>query len=339
MTRMLVAPEAVDFTSPGRRDYHVGLEHPTLWGSYRIPVTVAVGPNAKPGRGLVAIGSTHGDEYEGPVAIKHLLGEIRTQDVMGRIILIPVLNVVAFKAGLRDTPDDGVNLNRAFPGQATGSITYRIADFVSRFVFPQVHVVLDLHAGGEVARFAPLTSMHGVSDPTQKRAMEETARGFGTRFTLIYQNETPGLLTSEAERLGKITLGGEFGWGRAVQAEGVSMAKQGVLAAAVGHEQLAGPKRPHRHYAAPDQLLVDSSGPDCSLTAPHDGFFEPCVAQGEPVRKGQRLAYLHDFNRLDDKPIEIPSPHDGYALCLAWNARVMGGQVIAQVARSVPWSS
>jgi len=339
MTRILVAPDAVDFDTPGRRDYHVGLEHPTLWGSYRIPVTVLVGPGAKPGRGLVAIGSTHGDEYEGPVALKHLLGEIRIQDVVGRIILIPVLNVVAFKAGLRDTPDDGVNLNRAFPGQAKGSITYRIADFVTRSIFPQVHVVLDLHAGGEVARFAPLTSMHGVTDPEQRRAMEETARGFGTRFTLIYQNETPGLLTSQAEKLGKITLGGEFGWGRAVQAEGVSMAKQGVLAAAIGHEQLAGPKRPQRHYAGRDQLLVDSSGPECSLTAPQDGFFEPCVAQGEQVRAGQRLAFLHDWNRLDDQPIELAAPHDGYALCLAWNARVLGGQVIAQVARTVSWSS
>src|SRR5258708_17511466 len=186
MTRMLVAPEAVDFDTPGRRDYHVGLEHPTLWGSYRIPVTVLVGPRAKPGRGLVAIGSTHGDEYEGPVALKHLLREVRIEEVVGRIILIPVLNVVAFKAGLRDTPDDGVNLNRAFPGEAKGSITYRIADFVNRCVFPHVHVVLDLHAGGEVARFAPLTSMHGVPDPELRRAMGGTARGFGTPFPLIY---------------------------------------------------------------------------------------------------------------------------------------------------------
>ena len=38
---------------------------------------------------------------------------------------------------------------------------------------------------------------------------------------MIYQNVTPGLLPSEAERLGKITVGTELGWGRAVQAEGV----------------------------------------------------------------------------------------------------------------------
>ena len=158
MARIAVSPEGLDFETRGRRDYYVGLEHPTLWGVYRIPVTVFVGPRAAPGRGVVAIGSTHGDEYEGPAAIKHLLHELREEEVLGRIILIPVLNVVAFNAGRRDTPDDGVNLNRAFPGRADGTITSRIADFVTRVVFPQVHVVLDLHAGGEVARFSPLSS-------------------------------------------------------------------------------------------------------------------------------------------------------------------------------------
>ena len=176
MARIVLPPEGLDFETRGRRDYYVGLEHPTLWGVYRIPVTVIVGPNAAPGRGVVAIGSTHGDEYEGPVAIKHLLHELREEDVLGRIILIPVLNAVAFNAGRRDTPDDGVNLNRAFPGRADGSITQRIADLVTRFVFPKVHVVLDLHAGGEVARFVPLTSMHEISDARQRKASDSFQR-------------------------------------------------------------------------------------------------------------------------------------------------------------------
>jgi predicted deacylase len=339
MARIVLPPEGLDFVTRGRRDYYVGLEHPTLWGVYRIPVTVMVGPEAAPGRGVVAIGSTHGDEYEGPVALKHLLHDMRDDEVLGRIILIPVLNAVAFSAGRRDTPDDGINLNRAFPGRADGTITQRIADFVTRFIFPQVHVVLDLHAGGEVARFAPLTSLHEISDPRQRRAMEETARGFGTRFVLIYQNATPGLLTSAAEKLGKITLGGEFGFGRSLQAEGVSMARQGVLSAAVRHGQLKGPAPQNRHHAASDQILVDSSSPGSSILAPFDGHFEPCFAAGQHVQKEQRIAFLHDFGRIDEPPAAIAAPHEGYLLSMAWNARVAGGQTIGVVAKAVPWCS
>jgi len=333
MTRLAVKPEQVDFESRGRRDYVVTLEHPTLWGSYLIPVTVMVGPQAKAGRGLVATGSTHGNEYEGPVALKHLAREICTEDVLGRIVLIPVLNAVAFKAGRRDSPDDGVNLNRAFPGDAKGTITSRIADFVTRFVFPQVHVVLDLHAGGQVSRFSSQVGMHEVADPTQKREMLETSRLFGTRFLVYYQNQTPGLLTSHAETLGKVALGGEFGWGEAVQADGVSMCRQGVLSAAVRHGQLRGPAPENRHLK--EQVIVDTSDPASSTLAAFDGHFEPIAPLGAKVARGERLGLLHDFVRIDEAPLEIVAPHDGYVTCQAWGARVFAGQVVSQLGRVV----
>jgi N-alpha-acetyl-L-2,4-diaminobutyrate deacetylase len=328
MNRLIVSADQLDFQSPGRRDYHLKLEHTTIWAHHLIPITVLVGPEAKPGRGLVAIGSTHGDELEGPVAIKHLFREIRLEDVTGRIILIPVINPMAFKANRRETPDDGVNFNRAFPGDAKGSVTARLADFVTRFIFPQVHVVLDIHAA----------NVHYMSDPAQRRAMEETARGFGTKFIMQYQNLTPGLLTGLAEDLGKISVGTEMGWGRAVQVAGVSMSKQGVLTAAVKQGQLRGDLPPNRHHPASEQLLVDTSHPASNHLAPFEGHFEPTVLLGQKVAAGQRVGWLHDFNKLDDPPLELLAPHEGYIICQAWGAKVIQGQVLTQVGRVVEWT-
>jgi N-alpha-acetyl-L-2,4-diaminobutyrate deacetylase len=338
MSRTIVSPEQLDFESPGRRDYHVKIEHTSIWGHHLIPVTVIVGPKTQPGQGLVAIGSTHGDEIEGPIAIKHLLREIRTEDVLGRILLIPVINPMAWKANRRETPDDGVNFNRAFPGNAKGSVTYRLADFVTRFIFPQVHVVLDIHAGGEVARFPATANVHYMKDPGQRKAMEETARGFGTKFIMQYQNTTPGLLTGLAEDLGKISVGTEMGWGRAAQAAGVSMSKQGVLTAAVKQGLLKGDLPPNRHYPASEQLLVDTSHPTSNHLAPFEGHFEPTVELGQKVATGQRVAWLHDFNRIDDPPLELLAPHDGYIICQAWGAKVQQGQVITQVGKVLDWA-
>src|SRR5207302_7391672 len=132
MSRTIVSAEQLDFDTPGRRDYYVKVEHTSIWAHHLIPVTAIVGKDAKPGKGLVAIGSTHGDELEGPVAVKHLLREIKTEDVTGRILLIPVINPMAFKANRRETPDDGVSFNRAFPGDAIGSVAYRLALWVVR---------------------------------------------------------------------------------------------------------------------------------------------------------------------------------------------------------------
>src|SRR5438874_10373954 len=116
----------LDWESPGRRLYHVPFTMDGAWGRVRVPVCVICGP--RPGPTIVAIGGTHGDEYEGPVGLKNLLNDLAfDQMISGRIIVIPVLNVPAFRAAQRESPFDGGNMNRAFPGDARGSITRRIA--------------------------------------------------------------------------------------------------------------------------------------------------------------------------------------------------------------------
>lgn len=339
MPRQICAPNDVDLESSGRRDYLVRFEHASLWGHHLMPVTVIVGAEAVAGRGLVAIGGTHGNEYEGPVAIKHLLAEINAAEVCGRLILVPTLNVMAFRAGQRDSPDDGLNLNRAFPGDAAGSVTSRVADFVSRLIFPHVHVVLDIHAGGRVARFPRCTSFHDVPNASQRRDIELTAREFGAPFAMIYQDETPGLLTSAAERLGKITVGAELGWGEAVSVEGVAMARRGIVSAAIRHGQFRGNVPPEIHCAVDEQVLVDASDPACSVLAAFDGHFEPTTLLGQAVEAGELLGWLHDFGRLDEAPMRLAAAHAGFVVCQAWEARVVQGQVIVQVARRIPWTA
>lgn len=335
--RSIVPAAAVDLQSPGRRDYYVRLEHPSIWGHYLVPLTVVVGPDAAPGQGLVAIGATHGNEYEGPVAIKRLLADLDVAAVRGRLVLIPVLNVSAFAAARRDTPEDGGNLNRAFPGDPRGSLTSRFAALISQQIFPHVHVVLDIHSGGRVARFPHLMSFHHLEDPEQRRRSERLARGFGAPFTMIYQNQTPGLLTSTAEALGKITLGAEVGWGAAVHADGVSMTMQGIRYAMSVEGIVATPPPALAHVPPADQVLADTSAPACSLLAPWDGIFEPLVQLGAFVTAGQVVAQLHDFQRLDEPPLVLRAPHAGPILCQAWEAEVKQGQVITQVGQVTAW--
>ncbi|MDZ4820276.1 MAG: succinylglutamate desuccinylase/aspartoacylase family protein [Planctomycetota bacterium] len=341
MTRTIVRPHQLDFDSPGRRDYFVALEHDSVWGSHLIPLTVFVGPKAQPGKGLVAFGSNHGNEYEGPVALKHLLGEIKIEDVVGRIILVPVLNVAAFRAGTREsTLDDGVNMNRAFVDgagrtPALGGITHRIAAFVRESIWPQVHIVIDLHSGGMVGQFGLCTSFHPLVDPVQSKLIEETARWFGVPFIAFYQNETPGLLPSEAERLGKITVGTELGWGAAVNPEGVRYARHGVKAAAINHGLLRGTIEPIGYHAAGTQRKVETVDQQCFTLAPFSGHFEPLHNCGDDIRKGETFALLHDFDRIDLEPVPIKAELDGILLVQAWGSVVLRGQTIAVVGREL----
>ncbi|HUY88250.1 MAG TPA: succinylglutamate desuccinylase/aspartoacylase family protein [Pirellulales bacterium] len=341
MTRRIVRPEKLDLDSPGRRDYWVALEHDSIWGDHLIPLTVFVGPQAKQGEGLVAFGSNHGNEYEGPVVLKHLVREIKLENVLGRLILIPVLNPAAFLAGTRESQaDDGVNLNRAFVEgagvtPALSGITHRIAAFVRQCIWPRVHVVIDLHSGGNVARFALCANYHHVDDPRLAEKIDETARWFGTPALMVYQNLTPGLLPSEAERLGKITVGTELGWGCAVNAEGVRYGRQGVLAAAIHNGQLAGTVEPIAHHKAGTQLRLEMVDRDCFTVAPFAGHYEPLVECGARVKRGQTIGLLHDFDHIDAEPWPAVAALDGVVLAQAWVSPIPRGQHIAVVARVI----
>jgi predicted deacylase len=275
------------------------------------------------------------------VAIKHLLHEIRAEDVRGRIILVPVLNPSAFFAGTRESADDGVNLNRAFIEGAgkvpsLSGITHRIAAFVREYIWPRVHVVLDLHSGGDVARFAMCASFHPLDDPEQTRRIEETARWFGTPLIMIYQNSTPGLLPSEAERLGKITVGTELGWGRAVQAEGVRFGKHGVMAAAIRHGQLRGSIERIGHHKAGTQVKVAMVDRECFVVAPFAGHYESVQECGSQVRRGDVIGWLHDFDHIDQDPWAVRAGVDGIVAAQAWVAPVLRGQHIAVVGHITP---
>lgn len=341
MERFIVRPAELDLDSPGRRDYFVALEHDSNWADHLIPLTVFVGPEAEPNKGLVAFGANHGNEYEGPVAIKNLLGEIKLEDVRGRIILVPVLNVAAFKSGTRSSiTEDNVNLNRAFVEgagvtPALAGITHRIANFVRHYIWPRTHVVIDLHSGAMVARFALCASFHHVSDPEQAKTIEETARWFGTPLVMAYQNQTPGLLPSEAERLGKITIGTELGWGEAVNPDGVRYGRQGVLAAAIHHGQLRGEIEPIGHHKDGTQHRVEMVDRECFTLTPFAGHYQPLIECGQQVKKGDVVGLLHDFNRIDTEPYPMRAGVDGILIAQAFAARVPQGQYTVIVGKVI----
>src|SRR3954471_10486294 len=139
--------QQIDWEGAGARFYHVPFTLDQTWGRVRVPLYVAC--SGRPRQTIVAIGGTHGDEYEGPVGLKNLIGDLDPDRLAaGRLIVIPVLNVPAFRAARRDSPLDGENMNRVFPGDAAAAIPQPIPRFVTDEVLPRADVVVDLHSGG-----------------------------------------------------------------------------------------------------------------------------------------------------------------------------------------------
>ena len=82
----------IDWDTPGGRYYHVPFTSDGTWGRIRVPLYIAC--SGQPGPTILAIGGTHGDEYEGPVGLKNLIQELDPKSIVkGRLIVVPVLNV------------------------------------------------------------------------------------------------------------------------------------------------------------------------------------------------------------------------------------------------------
>src|SRR5204862_2768109 len=131
------------------------------WANVMVPIT-----KISRGKGptVLVLAGNHGDEYQGQIAIMKLARELTPAMVTGRVILIPSLNFPAAKAGTRLSPLDGMNMNRAFPGQSEGPVTSQIAHYLTNVLFPLSDVVIDIHSGGRSMEFVPCSTMHLVAD-------------------------------------------------------------------------------------------------------------------------------------------------------------------------------
>jgi predicted deacylase len=325
----------IDWDHAGARLYHVPFTLDHTWGRVRVPVYVACSP--QPGPTVVAIGGTHGDEYEGPVGLKNLIRELDPARLAsGRLIVIPVLNVPAFRAARRDSPLDGHNMNRVFPGDTSGTITQRIARFVTDEVLARADVVIDLHAGGAGFEIIRCMSFHQVPDPARYAEFRETALLFGTPFVMIYTGDMgTGLLTEEAEAMGKITIGSELGFGASTDLDGVGWAHHGMLNVMRRYGLLDESPLDLTPPGFDRQRVVSATDIDRYVTAPVSGISEPLVPIGAFVRQGQPVARIHDFERIDEPAVEIRADGDGYVMCRKFRAATDQGEVVMVIAAEV----
>src|SRR5262249_45167190 len=239
----------------------------------------------------------------------------------------------------RVSPLDGVNMNRAFPGKARGSISYRIAHFVKTKVFPLGRVVIDIHSGGKEGAFPICTSFHPIPDRAQQAETAAVARLFDTPFVFIYASSmASGLLTDEAEAEGKVTVGGEFGGGETTSREGVRHAYEGALNVLRHYGLLEGAVRKIRPAGSPAQRLVRADRLQHYVPCPPDGIWEPVVDLGCAVNEGDLIGRLHGFSDQGARALEIRSRQAGFIAMMHLSARPSKGQTLYVAADTVDWS-
>ena len=296
----------VDFDKSGIQHGFLKLPYSrdeSAWGSITIPITVVVndsGPTA------VLTGANHGDEYEGPVSLLDLAQSLRLEQVTGRIIIVPMMNYPAFKAGKRNSPIDNGNMNRVFPGKPDGTATEKIADYFQTVLLPMADYVLDVHSGGKTLEFVPFAAVHVLSDKVQQAKCVAAMEAFNAPYSMmLLEMDSTGMYDTAAENLGKVFVSTELGGGGTTTATTVTIAKRGVNNFLVHAGILTGESTVH------PSIRLDVPDARCYVTSESRGLVEPCIDLGTEVKEGDVLMRVHDINRTGQLPVDCHAGIDG----------------------------
>jgi predicted deacylase len=326
----------VDFAAAGKQIGHLGVPYSYNlggWASLHVPIAVVLGGS---GPTALVMAGNHGDEYPGQVAIMRLLRAIEPEQVRGRLILIPSLNMPAAKAATRLSPLDGKNLNRSFPGRADGSVTEMIAHYLTTVLFPLADIVIDIHTGGRSVDFVPCAHMHLVPAGPQRDAMLAGTEAWNSEFCFLYADIAgTGLLPVEAERQGKTVITTEMGGSETVHAPVHRLTQSGLRNVLVQLGVLQGEFVTRAGAGLAPPRWVQSLSRDDYRFAPESGIYENLVPLGENVAPGQPIGAIHFVERPDREPVLVTAASAGVLLATRAPSLVAQGDCVGCIAHDV----
>ena len=305
----------VDFDREGKYQGYLRLPHSVHRSAYGwIPIPVI---SIKNGTGPVVLlmGGNHGDEFEGQIALGELARSVDPGDISGQLIIIPMANYPAARAGLRTSPIDNGNLNRSFPGNPLGTPTEMIAHYIESELLSRSNYLLDIHSGGSSLLYRPTVMMTRSNDAAQHNRNLKLLSSFGFPFGLLFEGTGSGSYSSSAaHRQNVISITAEIGGAGTVDPVALTQLRKGIERY-LAHLGVVGSAESTSKTGTEVTRMYQIPSEEYYVYSRYEGLFEPAVAIGTEVTKGQLAGLIHN----PSLPLEIPrSIHfdlDGTVIC------------------------
>jgi uncharacterized protein len=262
---------------------------------------------------LTVIAGVHGCEYASMEGVRRWIRELEVRELRGRVRAVPVLNLPAFRARTPFVvPDDGKNLNRCFPGEATGTLADRLAYDAFTRLIQGSDAYIDAHCGDMVEALEPFALYE--AGPAESMA-HDLATAYGLPYVIrqVAGPDRPvsGTSSGAAAAAGIPAITAEAGGCGLVEEHAVAMHVSGLngVLASLGMTDAAGIATA-RGPAAQTQL-----GRFLWLRCRGAGWWSPTVAAGEAVVAGQVIGTV---GTLDGAHVleSIVAPADGVIIFL-----------------------
>ncbi len=326
-----------------------------------MPVGVINGSSSGPTLAVTAGLFAH--EYCGIEAASRLYQLIHPEDVSGRLVIVPVVNMPClqfrtpwFNLARSISPIDGMNINTLFPGDpgepeakavayrqsstASGDPSGWVTKVIAHRLFHDIILKSDYHVdlrGGDLDESHMAHTIFLRTGKEIDEKCEEMAKVFGLEYVLPgtprIGHTSKGTLIYEAVTRGIPSIISESGLGYRTQP-----LEEHVVLHVVGVSNLL----KHLHMVAgdptkpKDQRFLDMTWH--WIPVPVAGIFHATADQGDLVKRGQLLGRITDID--GSELCEILSPIDGIVHCMFPRRLVSPGEdvyTLLEIAGPTGW--
>jgi predicted deacylase len=270
----------------------------------------------------------HGIELNGPAAVRRLHERLTDAAIAGTVIVVPVVNQLAFDHRSYMTPGEydvmNPNLNRVWPGDESGSLQEQFAARLWELV-KDVDAAVDLHTG-------TADMLEHVRCRAEDPTAERLAKAFGTSFRLIdtpddtTETESGGTFRAAAAAAGIPVITAELSNSRQIAQDAVASGVDGIQN--LLREQAVLPSE--SELLAEQTVLQNDAAP---VTASESGLFEcrPDVNVGDTVDAGERLGAIYEPSSFEQQQV-VSATERGVIYSLARGSVVVKGERLAGIA-------
>ena len=280
---------------PGERiDARFSVSETYLGDPVRIPVTIINGLH--PGPTITLTAAAHGDELNGVEVVRTVAQEWDYSNLHGTIICLPVLNVPGFLAQQRYLPILDRDLNRSFPGSASGTSARRIAHKIFTNFIEPADLLIDFHTSTR-GRNNMLHVRAEMDDPEVKRL----AMAFASRV-IIESSGPEGALRREATDADVPAITVEMGQAHRFQREMIDYALRSVesVLAEYGMIETCTVQWPGW------RTIIDGDREKTWIRADAGGIVDMHYDGGALVREGDAICTISNPFMADREHVEAP---------------------------------
>jgi len=282
-----------------------------LSGGFNLATPVIVIHGKEAGPTVCITAAIHGDEVNGVEIARRVVQNLKSEELKGTIISVPVVNIDGLWRKDRYISDRR-DLNRSFPGHANGSTASRVAHSLFTNIISHCDSLIDLHSG----------SMYR-ENITQLRVdltipeVAEVAKQFGA-ISVLQSIAPHGSLRGSATAAGIPAVVMEVGGPFTLDVTLVETAVKALRSYLSSIDML-----PHSFFwSSPQPIFYTSKW----IRSQQGGILINTVSLGEKVHEGQLLGEIS--NPINDQVELIHAPFNAVVLGRAQDQFVSAGYAV-----------